>query len=302
VNLPQLLLVDDSAAIVAFEAAALSGLYALATASDGGEALAKIREIKPALVLLDLSMPVMDGDEVLAKVRADRALDDVAIIIVSTERSRAEACLKVGAQGYLPKPLKADELRATVARVLDDVTAKLHASSLAVLFVRVGKADLGLSLQHIEAVTLMPATRLLASGPEFLRRMMNFRGRPLGILDLARRLGIPWERSIEERKLVVIAVGGELSIAISVDDVREPLLVQRSDVVERRAFGGGEHDPLHKTLEAIVKTPEGPVPVLDPAALLSPESLDVLRAAIDEVRAMAPSGSLAPPATASPVP
>ena len=281
-NLPQLLLVDDSAAIVAFEAAALSGLYSLATASDGGEALTKIREIKPALVLLDLSMPVMDGDQVVAAVRADRSLDDVAIVIVSTERARAEACLRVGANAYLPKPLKADELRATVARVLDEVAVKLQAGSLGVLFVRVGSAEIGLALEHIEAVTLMPATRMLASGPEYLRELIDFRGRPLAVLDLAGRLGLAWERPFEDRKLVVVRVG-DLAIAISVDEVREPAVIPRSDVMERRSFGGGEHEPLHRTLEAIVKTPHGPVAILAPATLLAPEALALLRAALDDV-------------------
>ncbi len=282
-NLPQLLLVDDSAAIVAFEAAALSGLYSLATASDGGEALAKIREIKPALVLLDLSMPVMDGDQVVAAVRADRSLDDVAIVIVSTERARAEACLREGANAYLPKPLKADELRATVARVLDEVAVKLQAGSLGVLFVRVGGAEIGLALEHIEAVTLMPATRLLASGPEYLREMIDFRGRPMAVLDLARRLGLAWERPIEDRNLVVVRVG-DTAIAISVDVVREPSLVPRSEVIERKAFGVANHQPLHKTLEAIVKTTNGPVAVLDPAALFSFEALALLRTALDDVQ------------------
>lgn len=285
-NLPQLLLVDDSAAIVAFEAAALSGLYSLATASDGGEALAKIRELKPALVLLDLSMPVMDGDQVVAEVRNDHSLDEVAIIIVSTERARAEVCLRAGANAYLPKPIKADELRATVARVLDEMSVRKNAGSLAVLFAQVGGAEIGVALDRIEAVTLMPATKPLATGPEFLHEMIDFRGRPVAVLDLARRLGLRPRVSLEERKLVVVTVEGR-SIAVTVDEVREPELVPRSEVVDRRAFGGADHQPLRMTLEAVVKTPRGPIPILDPSALLSPEALGVLDQALAQLRARA---------------
>ncbi|MFO0669321.1 MAG: response regulator [Polyangiaceae bacterium] len=281
-TLPQLLLVDDSAAIVAFEAAALSGLYTLATAADGGEALTKIRELRPALVLLDLSMPVLDGDQVVEQIRADHAFDDVAIVIVSTERARAEACLRAGAQAYLPKPLKADELRATVARVLDEVATRRAADSLALLFVQVGNAELALALDHVRAVTLMPRTERLASGPDYLREMLNFRGRPVAVLDLARRLGLAWARPLEDRKLVVVGVD-DVSIAVSVDEVREPSLVARADVTDRRAFGGAGHEPLRHTLEAVVKGSHGLVAVLDPKALLSSESLAWLREALARV-------------------
>jgi CheY-like chemotaxis protein len=281
-TLPQLLLVDDSAAIVAFEAAALSGLYSLATASDGAEALEKIRDLRPALVLLDLSMPVMDGDEVVKEVRGDRSLDDVAIVIVSTEKGRAEECLRVGANAYLPKPLKADELRATVARVLDEIHARKQAASLAVLFVRVGGAELGVALEHIRSVTLMPRTEPLASGPEFLQEMVNFRGKPVAVLDLARRLGRRWERAFEERKLVVVGIN-DVTIAVSVDEVREPELVPRSEMVARSAFGGADHAPLRTTLEAVVNRPQGPVAVLDPMALLAPEALAQLSTALDRL-------------------
>lgn len=281
-SLPQVLLVDDSAAIVAFEAAALSGLYSLATAADGVEAIAKIRDLKPVLVLLDLSMPNMDGDEVVKLVRGDRTLDDVAIVIVSTERSRAEDCVRGGANAYLPKPLKADELRATVARVLDEVASKREASSLAVLFVRVGGTELGLALSHIESVALMPATRPLASGPPYLNQMIDYRGKPVAVLDLAVRLGRASECALEDRKLVVVAAS-DLTIAVSVDEVREPELVSRTSILERGAFGGGDHEPLRETLEAIVKRPTGPVAVLDPSALLSSHSVSRLLAALDRV-------------------
>lgn len=293
-ELPQLLLVDDSAAIVAFEAAALSGLYTLATAADGGEAIAKIRELRPALVLLDLSMPVLDGDQVVEQIRADHTFDDVAIVIVSTERARAEACLRAGAQAYLPKPLKADELRATVARVLDEVATRRAADSLALLFVRVGDAELAIALEHVRAVTLMPRTERLASGPEYLREMLDFRGRPVAVLDLARRLDFAWTRPLEERKLVVVGVD-DLVIAVSVDEVHEPALVPRADVTDRRAFGGAAHEPLRHTLEAVVKGARGLVAVLDPNALVSPEALAWLREALASVRGPSAVASSAAP-------
>lgn len=284
--LPQLLLVDDSAAIVAFEAAALSGLYSMATAADGAHALDKIRELRPALVLLDLSMPIMDGDEVVREVRADRALDDVLLVIVSTERQRAEACLRLGANAYLPKPLKAGLLRATVARLLDQAKAAKQAASLAILSMSVGGLELAVPLARVRAVALMPANRPLPTGPHFLRTMVDFHGQPLAVFDLAACLDVSFEKPLVDRKLVVVAIG-EVTLALAVDDVHPPLVVPDREIIVKRAFGGAGHAPLDATLEAIVKTDRGPVAVVDPGALISPEALPSLRAALDAAGASA---------------
>ncbi|HYZ90574.1 MAG TPA: response regulator, partial [Myxococcales bacterium] len=117
-SLSHLLLVDDSEAVLAFEKAALSGHYQVSTAANGREALVKLLELKPAAVLLDLSMPEMDGDEVLARMRADPQLTRIPVIIVSSEKQRAEACLRAGARAFLAKPVRAQDLLPLVDRVL----------------------------------------------------------------------------------------------------------------------------------------------------------------------------------------
>ena len=105
-SLPHLLLVDDSEAVLAFERAALSGHYAISTATTGREALAKVPQIEPDAILLDLSMPEMDGDEVLAHLQDDPDHRRIPVIIVTSEKLRAEACLRNGAKAYLPKDRK----------------------------------------------------------------------------------------------------------------------------------------------------------------------------------------------------
>src|SRR5678815_5236532 len=104
-SLPHLLLVDDSQAVLAYEHAALSALYSLSTAQNGVEALEKARALPLDGILLDLSMPEMNGDEVLAALKADRRLSGVPVIVISSEHNRAEACLKAGAAAYLRKPI-----------------------------------------------------------------------------------------------------------------------------------------------------------------------------------------------------
>jgi CheY-like chemotaxis protein len=120
VSLSHLLLVDDSEAVLAFEKAALSGYYQVSTAVNGRDALLKISQLKPAAVLLDLSMPEMNGDEVLARMRSDPQLSRIPVIIVSSEKDRAEACLAAGARAFLPKPIRAQDLLPLVERVLEE--------------------------------------------------------------------------------------------------------------------------------------------------------------------------------------
>jgi SARP family transcriptional regulator, regulator of embCAB operon len=76
-------------------------------------------------VLLDLSMPVLDGYATLAEIKADPTLDHIPVIMVSAvpELSSVVRCIDLGAVDYLPKPFSADVLRA---RLRSSLTAKRH--------------------------------------------------------------------------------------------------------------------------------------------------------------------------------
>ena len=168
-SLPSLLLVDDSDAILALEKAILSGHYALHTASNGREALEKVERLQPAAVLLDLSMPEMDGDEVLQKMKADKErMADIPVIIISSEKSRAEACLGLGAEAFLPKPFRAEDLLSTVATTLENARRRARAGSMLVLRMSAGEQEFALPLDSVREVLLQPALRPLPGGPPFL--------------------------------------------------------------------------------------------------------------------------------------
>jgi phosphoserine phosphatase RsbU/P len=100
-------------------------------AHDGVEGLAKIRELRPDLVILDMLMPAMDGLEVLAAVRADPALDDMPIIVdtgLDSSKTRNDV-LKAGASNIINKPVDADVLASLVRVHLERriLTASLKA-------------------------------------------------------------------------------------------------------------------------------------------------------------------------------
>ena len=80
------------------------------------------REKKPDLVLLDLHLPDLPGDEVLHRLRADPATANIPIVIISADATDAAQTQlrKAGANDYLTKPLDIDEFLATVERFLPD--------------------------------------------------------------------------------------------------------------------------------------------------------------------------------------
>jgi DNA-binding response OmpR family regulator len=113
-----ILAVDDDPKIVRLVRAYLEREgYSVIEAFDGRSALAAIDEHQPALVILDLMLPEIDG---LAVVRAVRERSDTPIIILSARGTTADriAGLGLGADDYLPKPFSPAELVLRVGRVL----------------------------------------------------------------------------------------------------------------------------------------------------------------------------------------
>jgi CheY-like chemotaxis protein len=89
-------------------------------AGDGARGLALAGELRPALVVLDIQMPEMDGYEVAARLRADPGTAAIPILVVSSyaqtgDRQRARA---LGLNDYLEKPFEPDDFIARVQRLL----------------------------------------------------------------------------------------------------------------------------------------------------------------------------------------
>ncbi|MCA1827348.1 MAG: response regulator [Myxococcales bacterium] len=271
-SLPQLLLVDDSEAVLAFERAALSRHYDIRTATNGSEALEKLAQEEPAAVLLDLSMPEMDGDEVLSRMQADERLRRVPVIVISSETQRAQDCLAGGAKAFMPKPIRAPELLSLVGRVIDDARRAARAGNLSALFVTAGTIEVGLPLECVRTVLHQTATRPLPVGPAYLCEMLELYGEPVAVLDLARRLGQDHVMPVHERKLVVVDVDGG-RLALCVDDVRDPEELAAEAITPRDKLAGTRHGPLQDSLIAVAQTQRGPLPIVDPRALVSPELL-----------------------------
>jgi DNA-binding response OmpR family regulator len=113
-----ILVVDDEANIIELARMYLQNEgYVVESARDGKEALTKIKSLQPALVVLDLMLPEVDGWEVCRKVRAD---SDVPIIMLTARSDDVDKIvgLELGADDYLTKPFNPRELVARVRAVL----------------------------------------------------------------------------------------------------------------------------------------------------------------------------------------
>ena len=102
----KILVVDDESYITKVVAYKLRGAgFEVASARDGLEALEKVRADLPDLILLDVVMPRMDGFELTARIRADRKLGDLPVVLVTAMESREnkERGIEMGANAYIIK-------------------------------------------------------------------------------------------------------------------------------------------------------------------------------------------------------
>jgi adenylate cyclase len=92
----------------------------ISSAAGGNEAIALIQKEKFSLVLLDLMMPDLNGDEVLKVIKSDPDKRDTPVIMISadTDTEKVSQCIELGADDYLPKPFNPTILRARIGAAL----------------------------------------------------------------------------------------------------------------------------------------------------------------------------------------
>ena len=115
------LVVDDDPQIVrVVEINLTQEGYTARAAADGEECLAAAAQARPDLIILDVMMPRMDGFETLKQLKADPALAEIPVIML-TARAQDEDVFEgygTGAKWYLTKPFEPAELRRVVRHVL----------------------------------------------------------------------------------------------------------------------------------------------------------------------------------------
>jgi len=126
----RVLIVDDSSVMRAFirRIIVLSGMEGaeFLEASDGREALNLLHNQWVDVVLTDINMPSMDGEQLVRCLAADDMLQSVPVVIVSTDgtENRMQQMLTLGARGYVKKPFMPETLREELERVLGGAYAR----------------------------------------------------------------------------------------------------------------------------------------------------------------------------------
>jgi two-component system, OmpR family, KDP operon response regulator KdpE len=123
---PKILVVDDDPDLVrALRLRLRANNYEVATASDGYSAIASAQKERPALIILDLGLPVGDGFVVLDRLQSSDALCGVPVIVLSARDPQAneERALRAGAAAFFQKPADNDELMNVIRVNLGPGTA-----------------------------------------------------------------------------------------------------------------------------------------------------------------------------------
>jgi two-component system cell cycle response regulator DivK len=115
----QILVVEDNAKNMTLLRDVLRATgYRTLEASTAEQALLLATEHRPALVLMDIRLPDMDGGEALGRLRMDERTASIPVLAVTAQTMNGdrERSMEAGFDDYLSKPLDIDELLATVAR------------------------------------------------------------------------------------------------------------------------------------------------------------------------------------------
>ncbi|MDZ4716017.1 MAG: response regulator transcription factor [Cytophagales bacterium] len=119
----KILLVEDTAPLSEEIASVLTMEgYHVTTANTGSQGLAKLLDVHPDLVVTDLIMPVMDGFELIQRIRGIPSFAAVPIVVLSAkvtleDKQRAR---NLGASSFIQKPCKINELVSTIKDLLKD--------------------------------------------------------------------------------------------------------------------------------------------------------------------------------------
>jgi two-component system phosphate regulon response regulator PhoB len=168
------LIVDDEADVVDLLAYNLQRAgYKTVTARDGANALQKARDLLPALIVLDLMLPQLDGTEVCKTLKADPKTAHIPIIMLTAKAEEVDRVvgLELGAEDYVTKPFSPREVALRVKTILRRAAGKIAPSEILKF------AEIEVDLPKHEARVKGRAIELTATEFKLLATLMERRGR-----------------------------------------------------------------------------------------------------------------------------
>lgn len=125
---PVVVVIEDNVDLNSFICQSLSDRYRIEAAFDGRSGLELARTHRPDLIVSDIMMPHLSGDQLLKEVRQDPVLANTPVLILTARADDVSrlALLEAGANDYLPKPFQLGELQARVNNLVDLRRAEAH--------------------------------------------------------------------------------------------------------------------------------------------------------------------------------
>lgn len=119
---PRLLIVDDDEEMLRMLNLALRDSYEVTTAADGMEAVQRIVDYEPDLMLLDIMLPKMNGYQLLQSIRRNVSYKNLPVVVISAKSSQRDQdyAIRLGANQFLAKPYRIDQL----LKVIESFTGK----------------------------------------------------------------------------------------------------------------------------------------------------------------------------------
>ncbi|NPD84244.1 response regulator [Lentimicrobium sp. L6] len=117
---PHVLIIEDHLDNMISIKAILGNRYHISEAVDGARGVEMIKSLKPDMVLLDMSLPIKSGQEVLAEIRADAKTIDIPIIAVTAMAMKGdkERFIEMGCSGYVSKPIDGEKLLLEIKKYI----------------------------------------------------------------------------------------------------------------------------------------------------------------------------------------
>ena len=94
--------------------------YDVVSAYDGLDAIEKIKESKPDLVLMDIMMPLIDGIEVVRQMKADDSIKHIPVVMLTaaSKSDMVDKAMKAGAHDYIQKPFEPEQVQSLIEKIL----------------------------------------------------------------------------------------------------------------------------------------------------------------------------------------
>lgn len=227
----RILVIDDEMQIRRFLRISLGSQgYEVIEAENGGEGLLKAISESPDLILLDLGLPDIDGQEVLRAIR-DQLHTPIMVVSVRASESEKVSCLDAGANDYVTKPFSIQELLARIRAALRTRTLPEGAGEPIQLTI----GDLVIDLKERRITLAGNLVRLTPREYSVLEKLAEFPGRVLTQTHLLKEIwGPTHQKDTHYLRIVISRLRSKLG-----DDSEQPQLIQTEAGVGYRLMADG---------------------------------------------------------------